>query len=295
MGLLNIISFIINHPISKHSKVRSLCRFFWWQIRSAFTSNVYEHQFTQHSKLLLNKGMKGATGNLYCGLQEFEEMMFLVHFLKKDEIFIDVGANIGSYTILASAEIGAISYSFEPIERTFIQLQDNVVVNGISDKANIYNIGLSSKAGELYFSDENDTALNHVLNENDLSKNKKRVEVYTLDSRLIGLNPSLIKIDVEGFELEVLKGASETLNKTSLKAIIIELNGSSLNYGFNDQDIHNLLLSIGFESFTYKPFERALIPANLNDIDNLIYVRDLNYVKNKLISSPKYKILNIEI
>ncbi len=295
MGLLKIIYFITNHPISSHSKIRSVFRFFWWQMRAVFTKKIYVHQFTEHSKLLMVKGMTGATGNLYCGLHEYKEMLFLLHYLRKGELFIDAGANIGSYSILASAEIGAISYSFEPVEHTYNQFQQNISVNNITTKVNSYNLGLASKAGELFFSDEQDSSMNHVLDSNNLSTNSKRVEVSTLDSVLSNVSPSLLKIDVEGFELEVLNGANETLNNNSLKAIIIELNGTGENYGYKDEDINQKLLSLGFESYTYNPFERKLIPAKLTDFDNLIYVRDKDFVDYKLSISPKFKILNLDI
>lgn len=295
MGLIKILLFIIRHPISSHSKTRSLYRFFWWQIRSLFTKKVYVHQFTKHSKLQMEKGMTAATGNLYCGLHEYKEMLFLLHYLRKDEIFVDAGANIGSYSILASAEIGATSYSFEPVEETFNQFQKNINVNSISSKVNSFQIGLASKPGELIFSDEQDSSMNHVLTSINSSKNAKRVEVSTLDSILKNFSPTLLKIDVEGFELEVLNGALETLNKHSLKAIIIELNGSGKNYGFSDEEINSKLLSLGFNSYTYNPFERKLISASLNDFDNLIFIRDIEFVEGKLVSAPKVKILNLEI
>lgn len=295
MGLIKILLFIINHPISSHSKIRSLVRFFWWQVRSIFTKEIYVHQFTEHSKLLMTKGMTGATGNLYCGLHEYKEMLFLLHYLRENEIFVDAGANIGSYSILASAEIGATSYSFEPVEETFNQFQQNINVNNISSKVNCFQIGLASKPGELIFTDEQDSSMNHVLTSNNSSKNAKRVEVSTLDSILKNYSPSLLKIDVEGFELEVLNGALETLNKQSLKAIIIELNGSGKNYGFSDEEINSKLLSLGFNSYTYNPFERKLIAARLNDFDNLIFIRDIEFVESKLVSAPKVKILNLEI
>lgn len=295
MGLIKILLFIIRHPISSHSKIRSLYRFFWWQIRSLFTKKVYVHQFTKHSKLLMEKGMTGATGNLYCGLHEYKEMLFLLHYLRKDEIFIDAGANIGSYSILASAEIGAISYSFEPVEYTYNQFKQNINVNNISNKVNSFQMGLASKAGELIFSDEQDSSMNHVLSSKDLQTNAKRVEVSTLDSILKNQSPTLMKIDVEGFELEVLNGAVDTLNKQSLKAIIIELNGSGKNYGFSDEEINTKLLSLGFNSYTYNPFERKLVSASLNDFDNLIFIRDIEFVEDKLVSAPRVKVLNFEI
>lgn len=295
MGIKKVISFIVHHPISGHSKVKSVFRFFWWQFRGMLTSKNYIHQYTAHSKLIIAKGMTGATGNLYCGLHEYKEMLFVLHFLRKDDLFLDIGANIGSFTVLASAEVGAFTYCFEPLPETFLQLERNITLNNISSKVAKFNIGLASQKGELVFTNEKDSSMNHVaMNANENSSSVK-IEVDLLDNILNEKTPYLMKIDVEGFELEVLKGAINTLKSETLKAIIIELNGSGLNYGYKDEDIDILLKSSGFDSYSYNPFDRTLTKAKLHDFDNLIYVRDLNFVMDRLSSASKVKILDLDI
>ncbi len=59
--------------------------------------------------------MTGATGNIYAGLHEFDDMAFFLHLLRPEDMFADVGSNIGSYTILASGVVGAKSVAFEPV------------------------------------------------------------------------------------------------------------------------------------------------------------------------------------
>lgn len=294
-GLIKVLKFISNHPISGRSKLQSILRFTWWQFRCMLTDKDYHHQFTEHSKLIVSKGMTGATGNLYCGLHEYKEMMFLLHYLRKNETFVDIGANIGSFTLLASAEIVAKSYSIEPVSSTFQQLSKNILLNKISDLCILKNIGLASQKGELFFSNGDDSSMNHVLLNNEESNNSSKVIVDTLDSILINSIPTLLKIDVEGFELEVLKGASKTLSNPELKAIIIELNRSGSIYGYSDAEIDMMLKDLGFESYTYEPFQRSLMKAMLHDFDNLIYIRDFDIVSNKLKSATKVKILNLEI
>ena len=51
--------------------------------------------------------MIGATGNLFCGLHEIEDMGFVLHFLRSDDIFLDVGVNVGTYTVLAAGVAGS--------------------------------------------------------------------------------------------------------------------------------------------------------------------------------------------
>ncbi len=293
-ALVKVIKFIINHPISSRSKFLSIMRFLWWQIRCIFTNEKYYHQFTEHSFIIVSKGMTGATGNLYCGLHEYREMLFLLHFLRKEDVFVDVGANVGSFTILASAEIGAKSISVEPVPITYNQLLDNVKLNNISKNTVLKNIGLSSIKGQLLFSNESNTTLNHVVEISD-SEKTIQVDVDTLDSIINDNQINLLKIDVEGFEYQVLKGANKALTSESLKAIIIELNGSGLHYGIADKQINDYLLSYGFKPYNYNPFDREIYITSPGDHDNLIYLRDIDFIKNRLKNAPRFKILNLEI
>ncbi len=57
------------------------------------------------TRLAARRGMTGLTGNIYAGLHEFADMAFLLHFLRPSDLFADVGANVGSYTILASGVV----------------------------------------------------------------------------------------------------------------------------------------------------------------------------------------------
>ncbi len=148
-------------------------------------------------------------------------MAFLLHFLRPNDLFVDVGANIGAYTILASSEVKANTISIEPLESTYLKLIDNISINKIQENVKAFNIGLGSKIGKLYFIKSLDT-INHVTLKEDIDTAVVRID--TLDS--LSKNeqcPVLIKIDVEGYETEVINGAEKTLANKLLKAIIIEL------------------------------------------------------------------------
>jgi FkbM family methyltransferase len=294
-ALIKVIKFIIQHPISSKSKISSLIRFFWWQLRCLVTDKAYVYTFSPNAKLILRKGMTGATGNLYCGLHEYAEMLFLLHYLRKEDVFVDVGANIGSYTLLASAEIGAKSFSFEPVPSTFKQLKDNIEINKLNTKATIFNIGLASKKGSLLFSIGSDSSMNHVQIQNVNAGESISVEIDTMNARLKNVQANLLKIDVEGFEQEVLMGATNILESTTLNAIIIELNSSGLNYGYSDEQINSLLEGYGFYPFTYQPFLRELTSVKYTDHSNIIYIRDLSFVEKRVKAANKIKILNLEI
>jgi FkbM family methyltransferase len=234
------------------------------------------------------KGLTGATGNLYCGLMEYHDMGFLLHFLREEDLFVDIGANVGAYTVLASGEIKSRTIAVEPVPDTYNNLVENVSVNQMSDRVETLNIGLGSSKSTLKFTRSLDT-VNHVAVEGD--KDVIEVNVDTLDNVLASKpGPALIKIDVEGFETEVLNGAPNTLKNTDLKAIIIELNGSGDRYGYDESAIHQLLVDHGFSPFHYEPSTRVLTELSMFGDNNTIYIRDLAYVSDRIQNARKIKI-----
>lgn len=292
MGVISNIRFILNHPLNRNQKAKAFSRFVKWQVNSRLSPHPIIYPFTEKAKLIVQKGMTGATGNLYCGLHDFEDMGFILHFLRKEDCFIDIGANVGSYSILASAHVGATTISIEPVRSTFEILKKNIFINQVSDKVKPLNIALGSKKVEVRFTTTLDT-MNHVAV--DDSESGSKIELDTLDNILSNqLFPAIIKIDVEGFEIEVIKGAPNTLSHAALKAIIIELNGSGKNYGFDENAIHTTFLKLGFLPFTYDPFLRKLLPSDFYGHLNTIYIRDLDFVEGRLKNADKLRIFDHE-
>jgi hypothetical protein len=151
------------------------------------------------------------------------------------------------------------------------------------------NIALGADSGDIKFTKTLDTT-NHVATEFD--KNVITVKIDTLDKVLNERGvPILLKIDVEGFETEVLKGASKTLLHSDLKAIIIELNGSGTRYGYDETLIHEKLIKLGFKPHIYHPKDRTIIEIDKFNCDNTIYIRDNDYVASRLKNSDKIRIL----
>ena len=129
MSIFSLASFIIKHPLNKGDTIGSLVRFVKWQIGSRLTNSAIVYDWVNRSKFLVRTGETGLTGNIYTGLHEFSDMGFLLHVLRDGDLFIDVGANVGSYTILACAAIGARGYAIEPVPATYRRLVDNIRLN----------------------------------------------------------------------------------------------------------------------------------------------------------------------
>ncbi len=290
MSLISTIRFILNHPLNEKEKSDAFIRFLKWQLNTRLNPYPVIYTFTAKSKLIIKKGMTGATGNLYCGLHEFNDMFFLLHFLRKKDLFVDIGANIGSYTVLSSSHVEANTISIEPVPSTFSNLINNISINHIHDKVKALNVALGAQKGNIAFTSGLDT-VNHVAT--DSEKDTIMVNIETLDDVLIGEEiPTLLKIDVEGFETEVINGAKRTINDVGLKAIIIELNGSGARYGYSEIKIHEILTTAGFKPYFYDPVKRALNLVENFGTYNTIYIRDIDYVLNRLKTAKKIKILS---
>ena len=268
----------------------AMARWLRWQLGSRLLPGAVLTPFVEEVYLLVRPGMTGATGNVYCGLHEFEDMALVLHALRPDDLFVDIGANVGSYSMLGGAA-GARVLAIEPIPRTFAWLTRNIAVNGLGEQVRALNLGLGRGEGRLRFTGGLDT-VNHVLAEGELTGDALEVPVRTLDSVLDGQSPTLIKMDIEGFESEVLAGAVRTLADPGLLAVIMELNGSGGRYGFDEEALHGAMLGQGFETFRYRPFERVLEPLHgaRSGGGNTLYVRDAGRLAERVRSAPRFRL-----
>jgi FkbM family methyltransferase len=291
MSPLNVyrtFKFIYQHPLNSSHKLGALLFFLKWQIGTKILNKEIVIPWVDECSFIAGKGERGLTGNIYGGLMEPEEMLFLLHTLQPCWRFIDVGANVGAYTLLASKVIGANSIAFEPIPKTVEKLKTQIALNGITNKVKVFVAGVANMPGRLYFTNLNSTT-NHISTEG-LSKNTVEVEMLTLDSVLDEGNDQLfIKIDVEGSEYLVLEGAIKLLQSERVEAIIIELCGAGEAFGHSDLEVHQLLVRHGFHPIKYDFHLKkiTLIDGYRNDCPNTIYIRDKQKLQNFATHSSK--------
>jgi FkbM family methyltransferase len=252
--------------------------------------------------------MTGATGCVYTGLHEFLDMSFVLHALRSEDWFIDVGANIGSYTILAGGATSAQVVAFEPIPETFRHLCRNVRVNDLGERVKGVNAGLGQRKDSLLFTTNQDTK-NHVVagSRNSESNSKQRlgvadgvteVPVVTLDGNMpdVGDAPLIVKIDVEGWETQVLNGATAILQRSAPTALIVELNGSGARYGFDEEELHRRLVSAGFDPMVYAPFDRLLSPlSSYKPVGNTLYVNAPDFFTSRVQTSPPFNVMGTSL
>jgi FkbM family methyltransferase len=277
----DLVRFVWTHPLTRRSRARALTRVAAWQLRSRLEKEIIFH-WIGGQRLLVRRGMTGATGNIYAGLHEFADMAFALHFLRAGDLFLDVGANVGSYTVLASGVKGARTIAFEPDPNTAGYFQRNVALNRLEGLVEVRQVALGASAGEANFTVGLDT-VNRVVTA--AAAATRIVRQSSLDDELGGSVPVLVKLDVEGYEEQVLAGAGRTLRNAGLKAIQCELVSAEINRTLADR---------GFQRMYYDPFQRLLSSTPVGvDASNALYVRDFSFVSERLTSAPALRVLGV--
>jgi hypothetical protein len=91
---IKFFQFVLAHPLNRANKWAALMRYFRWQFGSRLVPGDVLVPFVDKTLLRICPSMTGATGNIYAGLHEFEDMAFVLHLLRENDLFVDVGANI---------------------------------------------------------------------------------------------------------------------------------------------------------------------------------------------------------
>ena len=215
------------------------------------------------------------------GAYEAGTINILKKCLRQGDTFVDVGSNIGLMSLSASQFVGQDGhvYSFEPLAETFAILTKNIEMNK-SSNISAYNIALGSsrKRAVIYRNLDINRASASLIK--PVQKNSKGLEVLveTLDEFATKNNITnirMIKIDVEGQELEVLKGANNLLRSPNAPIICIEYSNSHPTQGGQLLDLYNYLLVNNYK--IYKLEKGKEIPSRLIKIAN---VTDLPYHDN---------------
>lgn len=206
-------------------------------------------------------------------------------------IFWDIGANIGLYSIYAALKFKDIEIiSFEPSTSNTRTLSRNISINHLYSKINIFPLALSDKKNIISFFNEtkfsegssisnfnnNYDFKGDVIGEN-LIKNKYNLFGtnidYLIENSILKV-PNYIKIDVDGIEHLILKGAKNLLKNNNLKELSIEINPS---YSEQYEFVNNIMLENNFkkvQSTNARILKNKDYKLNPNEIVNIIFKRN---------------------
>lgn len=210
--------------------------------------------------------------SMYLGTFEPFESAQVKSYLKEGMTFVDVGANVGYYTLMAASLVGNNGQviAFEPSPYAFSRLEETIRKNNLKQVQAI-RAGLSDSAGDslLFVSArEGNHTPSMVPNAGGrpVSVPVLRLDDYLAEHEINQVD--LMKIDVEGFEPNVLRGVGEYLERGRIHAILCEFNSHWLTANQSSaQALYELLINNGFKAASGKPELKE-------QVQNILFTRD---------------------
>lgn len=218
--------------------------------------------------------------------KEPETIKWIEEFIHSGEVFLDVGANIGIYSLYAAARHPKLNViACEPAFHNFYKLCQNIIANKYSDRVQPLGIGIGEKSSyaRLHLSSLKDGSASHSIDEGEAQKNADEntlthvIAIASIDGLISeGMIevPQHIKIDVDGFETAVVRGMKRLLESDKLVSVLIELDHELAD----TKEIFEIMKEAGFvtdhsiNSMQGHSRERR-VAAGHGHIENVIFTR----------------------
>lgn len=190
----------------------------------------------------------------------------LTRTLKPGDVFLDVGSNLGMFSMVAGVAVGptGMVIAFEPEARAHARLRANIDLNSLSATVKAYDIALSDKRGKISFvigGEADISQTSHLVDATSPTMSTITVDAWEGDAFLEaqGLRtPTTIKVDVEGHEFSVLHGLRRVLSNPICRLLLCELHPHILPQGTTVEDIVQLVRGYGFTSAEAEPRNEQL-------------------------------------
>ena len=231
---------------------------------------------------------------IYCRHFEAAEREFLNNFLRPGDTFVDVGANIGLFTLIAVNRVGAEGQviAFEPTPETFARLVQNVQSSGCRN-ISCEQLALSDKSGKIEMTKSIDgfDAWNSLASPKKgqaLVKGTIQATTWTDYAQEHGLagRVTMMKIDVEGWETWVLEGGRKFLSRADAPLLQVEFtDGAARAAGSSCRELYERLTGMGYGIFAFDVENRQLIPDALRKEypnANLYAAKDVQFANARL-------------
>ncbi|MEZ5582494.1 MAG: FkbM family methyltransferase [Candidatus Competibacteraceae bacterium] len=249
---------LFSHPVFSKNPIKSISRILRWQ----FTKRIIRQPIVFKSKTFLLKcypDSHQASGFVYFnGYPEFNSMSFVESLLRPGDRVLDVGANIGVYTLFCASLIGTegVVDAFEPAEIPRLRLLENLALNGFNN-VTVHNALLSDQNGPVGFADQGaDCSVAHIVSEHGAAN---RIVAKTLDEMVRDQHYLFGKMDIEGAEPLALQGARIMLAARNPPIWQLEFDGYCKRYGWTSDRFAEWLLEHGYRLGVYDGKKRQLI------------------------------------
>jgi FkbM family methyltransferase len=241
-----VVDFIWRHPANRGKRLRTLASATAFQVRGRVLGKPSIARVGDRSRLWAHLHVASSSKAMYASIPDYAEMQIWRRHLKDGDLFVDIGANVGIYTLLA-AERGCEVIAIEPDARSIERLNQNIALNGYDVR--VVRAAVGAEPGTLTVTTDLDMG-NHVVLAGTDAGRTVQVPAVTLDDVLGDRVAAGVKVDVEGGESLVLAGAERALGEQRIRLMQIEWNFCSESLmGVGRDDIAQTLRSHGYEFF----------------------------------------------
>ena len=258
MPLTSLIKNIWLHPANQGMRLNALYKAVKWQIYKRLTWHHLDIQVYNMTFRIYPDSRSASSVMYFNGFPDFHEMMFIKHYLKPGDAFIDVGANVGVYSLLAASLVGNNGSvdAFEPNPKALERLRENILLNKLY-WVRIHASVVGSESGTVPFLNLSEDTCSRLVAEYETHPHLTKVPCVVLDQVLIG-SYAMGKMDIEGAEPLALKGAERLLSRSNPPVWQLELAGYSKRYGYHTHEIIEWLNARGYEIALYDSKTRSL-------------------------------------
>jgi FkbM family methyltransferase len=246
-----VVRFVWTHPANRGRRIRMLASATRFQLRGRILKRPTIVPLGRRSRIEVGLHDWGGSRAVYANPPDVPEMLVWDQRLKPGDLFVDVGANVGVYSVFA-ADLGAHVLAVEPgrVDR----LERNVALNG--QPIEIVNSAIADHNGFSPFEPTGDTVAH-------IGTGSASVPVVTLDDLLGDCTAAGVKVDVEGSERRVLAGAVKALSERRIACIQLEWNNASVqNFGEPRSLVADLLHEFGYS--LYRPSASGVLESLVN-------------------------------
>jgi FkbM family methyltransferase len=259
---LRVASVVWQHPANARHRFRALAKAVGWQTYKRVIGRPFNLHIPNGLRFRCYPDSHDASRLIYFnGCPDPNEMTFMERYLRAGDSVVDVGANIGVYTLLVARLVGRSGrvLAFEPTPETCRRLQENLALNGV-ECVNAQQVAVSDRSGTMTFTTDRDTG-NRFTFDTSYAGRSISVPVTTLDEVLGDSNCCLVKIDAEGAEPLILHGARRALAQRRLSVLQLELVERFVRRaGSSVYEIRDRLAENGYRLWTYEAGENQLRP-----------------------------------
>jgi len=228
-----LLHAVTSHPNNRGAKAKAaaVARLMGWQLRKKVLRKPMIIGVGGNRRFKVICDSKFSSMVVYNRLPEWDEMNFLLHYLRAEDGFLDIGANVGFYTVLASSVMGDERIvAIEANARNAAVIHEQVALNGLTN-VEVIEVALGNKKGEILFEDVG-REMGAVAAEGQETGKLMRVPCMPLDELLetlrIAARVLVAKMDVEGSEGLILEGARKTLERGAVDVWLFELSDEAL-------------------------------------------------------------------